>query len=101
MKKNQILYVLILSVGVFSLFTSIGLVAALLVDISSEFKISVAAAGQLLTISAAVWGLASLVIGPLADRFDRKGILVISSDLAGIGQAGGLCNKHTKTSKKM
>ncbi|MBW1998732.1 MAG: MFS transporter [Deltaproteobacteria bacterium] len=73
---NQGLYLGLLAVGIFALFSFIGLLAALLVDISSELGITVPLAGQLLTVAAVVWGVAAIMIGPLSDHYGKKPIII-------------------------
>ncbi|RMF90267.1 MAG: MFS transporter, partial [Nitrospinota bacterium] len=68
--------------------TTIGMLGPLLVDLATTFRISVAQAGQLATITAFPWALTSLITGWLSDRYGRKPLLSIS--LLGIGTCSTL-----------
>jgi DHA1 family inner membrane transport protein len=81
--RNLTAVVVILTAGMLFMMTTIGLTSALLVDLANEFDTTVAITGQLLTIQAIVWGLASPVVGPISDRIGRKKILVTGLVVAG------------------
>ncbi len=87
-RSSFILTIVVLTASVFSLFTSMGLVAALLVNLSGELGTTVAVAGQLLTISAVVWGLASPIVGPISDRVGRKRVVITGLLISGISLLG-------------
>ncbi|MBI2869586.1 MAG: MFS transporter [Chloroflexi bacterium] len=78
----------ILTATGFCVFTAIGLVAALLVDMSAEFGVSVAALGQLAALSAFVWAASAPAIGPLSDRLGRKLILLIGLATLAVSMSG-------------
>ena len=48
------------------------MVPALLVEIATEFGVSVAVAGQLATVTFAAWAVSIVVVGPLADSIGRR-----------------------------
>lgn len=80
--------VAILAAGTFCIMTMLGLMAALLVDLSREFSTSVATAGQLVTIGASTWGLLAPLIGPLSDRFGHKRMVVSGLAVSAVAMLG-------------
>ena len=74
--------------GVFGAMNSTLMVTALLVEISDDMQISVAAAGQLATATFAAWGVSVFSVGPLSDSFGRRpialaGFLLVAGSLIG------------------
>ena len=64
---------------------SVGLMLApLLVDLSNEFDISVAAAGQLAAVTFAAWAISVISVGPISDSFGRRPVAVAGLGLLGI-----------------
>ena len=64
---------------------SVGLMLApLLVDLSDEFDISVAAAGQLAAVTFAAWAISVISVGPISDSFGRRPVAVTGLGLLGI-----------------
>ena len=64
---------------------SVGLMLApLLVDLSNEFDISVAAAGQLAAVTFAAWAISVISVGPISDSFGRRPVTVAGLGLLGI-----------------
>lgn len=63
--------------GIFAFFTFLGLMAALLVDLSEEFGIPVAGIAQLTTITGVSWAVLAPLIGPLSDRVGHKRMLTV------------------------
>ena len=64
------------------------MITALLVEISDDLGVSVAAAGQLATATYAAWGVSVFSVGPLSDSFGRRpialaGMLVVAGSLIG------------------
>ena len=60
------------------------MLAPLLVDISDEFDISVAAAGQLAAATFAAWAISVISVGPISDSFGRRPVAVAGLGLLGI-----------------
>jgi len=77
-----------LTIGLFSLLTTIGLTAAFLVDLSREFDTTVAVSGQLLSVSAIIWAIFGGLFGPLSDRIGRKSVVIGGLMITGIGVIG-------------
>lgn len=73
-----------LSSGIFGFFTFLGLIAALLVDLSKEFGTSVAVIGQLTTITAVSWAVLAPLIGPWSDRIGHKRMLTVGLVIFGV-----------------
>ncbi len=74
--------------AVFGAMNSNMMVAALLVEISTDMNVSVAVAGQLTTATYAAWGVSVFSVGPLSDSFGRRpialaGLLLIVVSLVG------------------
>ena len=64
---------------------SVGLMLApLLVDLSNEFDISVAAAGQLAAVTFAAWAISVISVGSISDSFGRRPVTVAGLGLLGI-----------------
>ncbi len=85
---NKALFLAGLFVGVFGAMNSTLMITALLVEISDDMQISVAAAGQLATATFAAWGVSVFSVGPLSDSFGRRpialaGLLLIAGSLIG------------------
>ena len=64
------------------------IIPPLLVEIASEFEISVAVAGQLATATFAAWGVSVVSVGPLSDSFGRRpvalaGLLILFVSVLG------------------
>ncbi|MEJ2739588.1 MAG: MFS transporter, partial [Dehalococcoidia bacterium] len=86
--RKTVLITVVLMAAPFSLMMSIGLVSTLLVDISRDLNTTVAAVGQLLTVSAIISAVGAPVVGPLSDRLGRKRLLVAGLITTGIGVLG-------------
>ncbi|MFC1870632.1 MFS transporter [Chloroflexota bacterium] len=87
---NSVLVGATLSSGVFASFTFVGLVTALLVDLSRDIGTTVAAIGQLTTITAVSWAVMAPLMGPWSDRIGHKrmltiGLIIFSVSLIGYG----------------
>ena len=48
------------------------MLAPLLVELSEEFNISVATAGQLAAVTFAAWAVSVISVGPISDSFGRR-----------------------------
>jgi DHA1 family putative efflux transporter-like MFS transporter len=86
-RRSVFITIVIMSIA-FSLMMSMGLVSALLVNISSDLNTTVAAVGQLLTASAIISAIGAPMVGPLSDRFGRKRLLTIGLTITGIAFLG-------------
>ena len=60
------------------------MLAPLLVDLSYEFDISVAAAGQLAAATFAAWALSVISVGPISDSIGRRPVAIAGMGLLGI-----------------
>ena len=85
---NKALFLAGLFVAVFGAMNATLMVTALLVEISDDLGISVAAAGQLATATYAAWAVSVFSVGPLSDSFGRRpialaGLLVVAGSLIG------------------
>jgi predicted MFS family arabinose efflux permease len=69
-------------------YSAEGLLAAILVDVSKEFRTSVGTIGQLSTVLAAAWGLSAPFIGPISDRLGRRWMLINGHIVCGIAILG-------------
>jgi predicted MFS family arabinose efflux permease len=87
-QQSSITVVALLNSSTFLIMTIVVLMSALLVDLADEFNTTVAITGQLITITAIVWGLASPMVGPLSDHLGRKRVLIAGLALAGISILG-------------
>lgn len=88
-KEGSLIPILaVLTVCIFSYFTAVGILSALLVDLSKEFDISVAGIGQLITISLITVALSAPLLGPFSDRIGRKRMVVSAQILLGISLLG-------------
>lgn len=85
---NLVLKLGVLTSCIFSYFTAVGILSALLVDLSKEFGISVAGIGQLITISLITVALSAPLIGPFSDRIGRKRMVVSGQIILGISLLG-------------
>ena len=59
--------------------------APLLVEIASEFDISVAVAGQVASANFAAWAISVVISGPLSDSFGRRPVALLGLSLLCIG----------------
>ncbi len=85
---NKVLFLAGLFVAVFAVMNSTLMITALLVEISDDMQVSVAAAGQLATATYAAWGVSVISVGPLSDSFGRRpialaGLLLVTGSLIG------------------
>ena len=65
-----------LAVGAFAVGTETFVVAALLPSIAADFRVTVAAAGQIVTAFALAYAIGSPVLSVLTGGFDRKRLLI-------------------------
>ena len=71
---------------VFGTMTGVMMLPALLVEIATDFKVSVAIAGQLATGTFAAWAVSIVGVGPLADSLGRRplalaGVFLVAASL--------------------
>ena len=57
------------------------MLAPLLVALSDEFDVSVAAAGQLAAVTFAAWAISVISVGPISDSFGRRPVAVLGLTL--------------------
>ena len=69
---NKAWFYFVLSLAILSTQTAILMVPALLVEIATDFDVSVAVAGQLNTATFAALAVSIVAVGPLADSFGRR-----------------------------
>ena len=60
------------------------MLAPLLVELSDEFDVSVAAAGQLAAVTFAAWAISVVSVGPISDSLGRRPVAVAGLGLLGI-----------------
>lgn len=89
-RGNPTLVSATLSGGVFAFSTFVGLVAALLVDLSRDLGTTVATIGQLATITSISWAISAPLVGPLSDRIGPRriltaGLLIFGASAIGYG----------------
>ncbi|MFC1907592.1 MFS transporter [Chloroflexota bacterium] len=87
-QANPVLMGVTLSSGIFALLTYVGLIAALLVEMSDDFGTTVAVMGQLTTITGVSWAVLAPLIGPWSDRIGRKRVLAIGMVIFCISMVG-------------
>ena len=80
---NKAWFYFVLSLAILSTQTAILMVPALLVEIATDFDVSVAVAGQLNTATFAALAVSIVAVGPLADSFGRRpvalaGVLLVT-----------------------
>ena len=85
---NKALFLSVLFLTVFGAMNANLMVPALLVEISDDMQISVAAAGQLATATFAAWAVSVFSVGPLSDSFGRRpialaGLVLVAGSLIG------------------
>ena len=84
---------LVLSLLVATLFlvsTVIVTLGPLLVELSEDFSISVALAGQLSTATAISWAITAPLVGPVSDTYGRRPVLLLGLTLVTIGVLGSV-----------
>ncbi len=84
---------LVLSLLVATLFlvsTVIVMLGPLLVELSEDFSISVALAGQLSTATAISWAITAPLVGPVSDTYGRRPVLLLGLTLVTIGVLGSV-----------
>ena len=87
-RGNSVLVAATLSSGIFAFFNLLGLMAALLVDLSEDFGTTVAAIGQLTTITGVSWAVLAPLIGPWSDHLGRKRVLAVGLVIFGTALIG-------------
>ena len=85
---NKAWFFFLLCFAVFGTMTGVLMVPALLVEIASDLRVSVAVAGQLATATFAAWAVSIVAVGPLADSIGRRplalaGISLVVTSLLG------------------
>ena len=71
--------VLLLSMATFTSMSTQRVCDAMLPELSREFGVSMAAAAQVVSFFAIVYGLSQLIYGPLGDRFGKFRIVVLTT----------------------
>ncbi len=74
---NKAWFYFVLSLTILSTQTAIVMVPALLVEIATDFDVSVAVSGQLNTASFAALAVSIVAVGPLADSFGRRPVALV------------------------
>lgn len=77
--------VAVLAVGAFTTALNVTMLSPLLTAIAADFRVTVATAGQLATITATCACLTGLMIAPVLDRYPRGSVLGAEAALLGIG----------------
>jgi MFS transporter, DHA1 family, inner membrane transport protein len=80
---------ILLCISLFLISCVMAMLGPLLVPIADEFHTSVAIAGQLVTVTALVWGVVAFGAGPLSDTYGRRLMVLAGITLAGLGLFGG------------
>lgn len=83
---NKAWFFAVLALAVFSTLNAVMIVPPLLVEIATDWGISVAVAGQLATATYAAWAVSLVTVGPLSDSFGRRpvalaGLLLLAGSL--------------------
>ena len=73
---NKTWFLIAAALGVFATQGMIQVVPPLLVEIASDIQISVAVAGQLVTVTFAAWAVSVVLVGPLSDTFGRRPVAI-------------------------
>lgn len=73
-----------LTATMFIVYTSISMLAPLLVDLAVEFDTSVGAVGQLAAVTALPWAIMAPFMGVLSDRYGRRPVLAAGTALLGV-----------------
>ena len=69
---NKAWFFIVLALAVLATQNAVMIVPPLLVEIATDFDISVAVAGQLATATFAAWSVSVVSVGPLSDSFGRR-----------------------------
>ncbi len=86
---------LLLALSTFMITTSIVMLGPILVPLAAEMHTSVAAAGQLGTVTALFGGVAAVTAGPVSDRYGRRLTLLSGLFISGVGLlAGALAHSY-------
>ena len=86
---NKPLFLAGMFMGSFIGMNSSLMITALLVEISDNLQISVAAAGQTATATYAAWAVSVFSVGPLSDSFGRRPIALFGMLLVAVSLIGG------------
>jgi len=86
---NKPLFLAGMFMGSFIGMNSSLMITALLVEISDNLQISVAAAGQTATATYAAWAVSVFAVGPLSDSFGRRPIALFGMLLVAVSLVGG------------
>lgn len=76
-KGKTVLIATSLNLGLFSVFTGIGLINAMLVDLGLHFGKTVSAMGQLAAVAAISWAVFAFFLGPFSDRIGHRTMIII------------------------
>jgi predicted MFS family arabinose efflux permease len=78
----------VLCLSMFSAIFNLRVLGPILVDISQEFGITVAAAGQLAVAYATPFAISALFVGPLSDRYGRRRMILIGISTLALAALG-------------
>jgi len=67
----------VLCISMFSVIFNLRVLGPILVDISQDFKVSIATAGSLAVAYAVPYAVMALFIGPLSDKYGRRRMMII------------------------
>jgi DHA1 family inner membrane transport protein len=81
---NQTRFLAVTGVAMFLVQSVTLMLAPLLVQLSVEFDISVAAAGQLAAVTFGAWAISVISVGPISDSFGRRPVAVAGLTLLSI-----------------
>ncbi len=76
-------FLAVTAVGMFLAQSVHLMLTPLLVELSGDFNISVAVAGQLTAVTFAAWAVSVLSVGPISDSYGRRPVAVIGFGLLG------------------
>jgi predicted MFS family arabinose efflux permease len=80
----------VLMLTMFSTIFNLRVLGPILVDISVDFKISVATAGSLAVAYALPFAIAALFVGPLSDKYGRRRMMVIGISTLALAALGAM-----------
>ena len=81
---NQTRFLSLTAAAMFLVQSVTLMLSPLLVDLSAEFDISVAAAGQLAAVTFGAWAVSVISVGPISDSFGRQPVAVAGLTLLSV-----------------
>ena len=94
---NKAWFYAVLSLAVFSSLSAVFIIPPLLVELSTDLDVPVAAASQLATVTFAAWAVSLVCVGPLSDSFGRRPVALTGLSILVVSVIGSAFAPNIET----